>query len=334
MPQLPEQIASDGGLATVTQSALRTLDVQIAGMTTLREALADGLDAALSQVVDLVLGSSGRVIVSGMGKSGHIGRKIAATLASTGTPAFFMHPAEASHGDLGMVAGDDLVLALSWSGETRELGDIASYTRRYQVPLVAVTSERDSTLGRAADLVLALPKVTEACPHGLAPTTSTLLQLALGDAIAIALLERRSFTPAHFHRFHPGGKLGSILRTAGDLMRRAPDIAAVGPQVTLGAAVIEMTTRSLGSAFVVDEEDRVLGVVTDGDLRRHLRGDFLARPVCEVMTPRPVSCAPDMLGSAALALMSRHKVNALAVVSGERIVGVLTMHMLLAAGIV
>jgi arabinose-5-phosphate isomerase len=325
-------IAAQPTSATI-ESAVDTLAVELAGLQSLQAAILGELGPALEKVVELVIASKGRLIVSGMGKSGHVGRKIAATLTSTGTPSFFLHPAEASHGDLGMVTQDDVVLAISWSGESRELGDVVSYAKRYRVPLIAVTSRADSTLGKAADVPLILPQATEACPHGLAPTTSTLLQLALGDVIAVALLRQRDFTPANFHRFHPGGKLGSSLKSVGDLMRRPGHIAAVTPDQDMRTVILAMTSHSVGSAIVVDGHEAVLGIITDGDLRRHMGGDLMAKTAGEIMTPGPVTCPPDMLGSAALALMSRHKVNALAVVENRRLCGMLTMHTLLAAGI-
>lgn len=318
---------------SILQSAFRTVELEVEGLQGLRRAIGEGLHVAIADTVARILGIGGRVIVCGMGKSGHIARKVAATLSSTGTPSIFMHPAEASHGDLGMVTEHDLILAFSWSGETRELHDVTSYSRRYAIPFVAVTSRADSTLGRAADIVLALPVMTEACPHGLAPTTSTLMQLVLGDIIAVALLEAREFTPANFHRFHPGGKLGSGLRTVGDLMRRMPDVAFVRTTATMDEVVLQMTSKSFGSAFVVDDAMAIVGVVTDGDLRRHMTRDFLSLAVTEVMTPGPVTCGPDILGSAALHLMTRRKVNAVAVVEGGRLAGVLTMHTLLSAGV-
>ncbi|WP_245413961.1 KpsF/GutQ family sugar-phosphate isomerase [Fulvimarina endophytica] len=309
------------------------MDIEIEGLVALREALKGELGAATLRFVRDVLALPGRVIVCGMGKSGHIGRKVAATLTSTGTPSLFMHPAEASHGDLGMVTSHDMILAFSWSGETKELGDIASYCQRYGVPLAVVTSRRDSWLGATADIVLELPGAKEACPHGLAPTTSTMLQLSLGDAIAIALLEQREFTPANFHRFHPGGKLGSSLRTVGQLMRPMPMVAFVKKEASMSEVVLQMTSQSLGSAFVVTDDMEVLGIVTDGDLRRHMTGDLLALPVSKVFTPNPYTCSPDILGVTALTIMTRHKVNALAVVENRKLVGILTMHMLLSAGI-
>ena len=277
--------------------------------------------------------AAGRVIVTGMGKSGHIARKIAATMASTGTPSLYLHPGEASHGDLGMVTAQDVILALSWSGETVELRDIINYSRRYGVKLIAITAGADSALGRAADVVLLLPRVAEACPLQLAPTSSTLIQMALGDAIAMALLDRRGFSPTDFQQFHPGGKLGAQLATVGELMAKGEELPLVRQDDDMAKAVLVMTRGSLGCAVVVDDQGEVVGIVTDGDLRRHMGPDLMVKPVQAVMTPNPRGIRPDVLASAALAEMNARRISVLIVQEGRWPVGVLHMHALLTAGV-
>ncbi|MBN8939517.1 MAG: KpsF/GutQ family sugar-phosphate isomerase [Rhizobiales bacterium] len=318
---------------TILTSALRTLSVEAAGIVALEEALANGLGAPFTAAVSLLMKAKGRVIVTGMGKSGHVGRKIAATLASTGTPAFFVHPGEASHGDLGMVTPDDVILALSWSGETVELRDLVGFSRRFGVGLVAITSVADSALGKAADVCLNLPRAEEACPNGLAPTTSTLMQLAIGDALAIALLEERGFTAADFRTFHPGGKLGAVLALVQDVMHSG---AAV-PLTRLGApmtdVILEMTAKGFGCCGVVDHDGRLVGIVTDGDLRRHMQADLLALPVEEVMTRAPKTARPDQFASEVLDLLNRTKITALFALEAGKPVGILHVHDLLRAGV-
>ncbi|NOG69423.1 SIS domain-containing protein [Roseicella sp. DB1501] len=319
--------------AAIRVAALRTLAVEAKGLGELQRAMEGPLGEAFIRAVETIYAAAGRLIVTGMGKSGHVGNKITATLASTGTPCFFLHPAEASHGDLGMVTSGDVILALSWSGETAELRDIIHYSRRHRVPLIAMTSGAQSALGKAADIPLILPKVEEACPHGLAPTTSTTLQLVLGDAIAMALLERRGFTPAHFHQFHPGGKLGAQLLTVGDLMKRAPDLPLVREDMDMGAVIVAMTGHSLGCAIVVDEVGGLAGIITDGDLRRHMAPDILSRKAGTLMTRDPHTTVPEMLASAALQEMNERKISVLVALEGNRPVGALHMHALLQAGV-
>lgn len=281
-------------------AAERTLDCGLEGLKALRAALAGDLGHELGRAVELMQGRQGRVIVTGMGKSGHVGQKIAATLASTGAPAQFVHPAEASHGDLGMITARDVILALSWSGETTELTSILTYSRRFRVPLVAMTSRRDSALGKAADVVLALPQVKEACPHGLAPTTSTLAQLALGDCLAMALLEGRGFTALDFKVFHPGGRLGANLQHVRDIMHSGDRLPIVTASERMSAALVTMTEKSFGCLGVVGEDGKLLGIVTDGDLRRHMSPGLLDRSVSEIMTKSPKTATADMLASAAI----------------------------------
>ncbi|MGL4288050.1 MAG: KpsF/GutQ family sugar-phosphate isomerase [Phreatobacter sp.] len=318
---------------TILTSALRTLSVEAAGIVALEEALANGLGAPFTAAVSLLMKAKGRVIVTGMGKSGHVGRKIAATLASTGTPAFFVHPGEASHGDLGMVTPDDVILALSWSGETVELRDLVGFSRRFGVGLVAITSVADSALGKAADVCLDLPRAEEACPNGLAPTTSTLMQLAIGDALAVALLEERGFTAADFRTFHPGGKLGAVLALVQDVMHsgEAVPLARLGAPMT--DVILEMTAKGFGCCGVVDGDGRLVGIVTDGDLRRHMKADLLALPVEEVMTRAPKTARPDQFASEVLDLLNRTKITALFALEAGRPVGILHVHDLLRAGV-
>jgi arabinose-5-phosphate isomerase len=314
-------------------AALRTLEIEARGLEELRAAMAGPLGAAFEAAVEACMRAAGRVIVTGMGKSGHIARKIAATMASTGTPSLYLHPGEASHGDLGMVTAQDVILALSWSGETVELRDIINYSRRYGVKLIAITAGADSALGRAADVVLLLPRVAEACPLQLAPTSSTLIQMALGDAIAMALLDRRGFSPTDFQQFHPGGKLGAQLATVGELMAKGEELPLVRQDDDMAKAVLVMTRGSLGCAVVVDDQGEVVGIVTDGDLRRHMGPDLMVKPVQAVMTPNPRGIRPDVLASAALAEMNARRISVLIVQEGRWPVGVLHMHALLTAGV-
>ncbi|MTI45012.1 arabinose-5-phosphate isomerase [Roseibium hamelinense] len=313
-------------------SAERTLETEIAGLSALRAALKNGLSVPFARTVDLISKISGRVIVSGIGKSGHIGTKLAATLASTGTPAFFVHASEASHGDLGMITQDDVVIALSWSGETQELAGIVAYTRRFKVPLVAITSREDSTLGNAADIVLKMPGVTEACPHGLAPTTSALVQLATGDALAIALLETRGFTAQDFRVFHPGGRLGASLKTAKDIMHRGEALPLAHESMPMRDGILVMTQKSLGVLGIVDDLNRLIGVITDGDLRRHISSNFLDMTAGEVMTRAPKTVSSDMLSAAILELVNAAQITSVFVVEDSRPVGIVHLHDLLRIG--
>jgi arabinose-5-phosphate isomerase len=275
----------------------------------------------------------GRVIVTGMGKSGHVGRKIAATLASTGTPAFFVHPSEASHGDLGMIAADDVIMALSWSGETAELKDLIDYSARFRIGLIALTAIADSTLGKAADVVLALPQAREACPHNLAPTTSTLMQHALGDALAIALLESRGFTAIDFRVFHPGGRLGAMLKFVRDMMHTGAAIPLATVGTRMSEAVVEMSAKGFGCVGIADQDGKLVGIVTDGDLRRHMRPDLLDARVETVMTRNPKTVRPEQLASEALEILNSSKITALIVAEAGKPVGIVHFHDLLRAGV-
>lgn len=318
---------------TPLTSALATVEVETRGLAALGVALEGELGAAFERAVETILAAGGRLIVTGMGKSGHICRKIAATLASTGTPAYFVHPAEAGHGDLGMIAADDVVLAASWSGESTELAAILAYAGRFRVPLIAITSNAGSTLGRAADVVLELPKVEEACPHGLAPTTSTVLQLAIGDALSIALLEGRGFTAQDFRVFHPGGKLGANLRLARDVMHRGDAVPLVASGTTMRDALVTMTGKSFGCVGVIDGDGLLVGIVTDGDLRRHLSDHLLTCSVDEIMTVGPKTIRPDTLLARAMEILSSRSITALFVLDEGRPVGIVHMHDLLRAGV-
>ena len=316
--------------ASDTEAARRVLRMEIAGL----EALAAALDGGFTAAVKQLARTTGRVTVTGMGKSGHVARKIAATLASTGTPAQFVHPAEASHGDLGMIALGDAVLALSNSGETAELGDIIAYTRRFRIPLIAMTRRDGSSLAEAADVLLLLPESAEACPMGLAPTTSTTMMLALGDALAVALLERKGFSQSDFQLLHPGGQLGRHLLRADDIMHAD----AAMPLVPLGGAMAEailvMTAKSFGCVGVTDARGRLVGIVTDGDLRRHMGDHLLRSTVEEVMNRQPKTIRPQALAAEALGQMNAHAITSLFVVDEtQRPLGILHIHDCLRAGV-
>ncbi len=297
--------------------------------------LAGALDDSFVQAVETLFAAKGRIVATGIGKSGHIARKIAATLASTGSVAMFVHATEASHGDLGMIGADDVILALSKTGETRELADVIAYATRFSIPLIAITAAADSALGRAADIVLTLPDAPEAADELNAPTTSTTLQLALGDALAVALLERRGFKAQDFRVFHPGGKLGAMLRTVGDLMHGEGELPLVDAETPMKDALLVMTEKRWGIVGVTDADGRLVGAITDGDLRRHIEG-LMDHRAGQVMTPGPKKAVPsDMLASEALALMSDPPpaVTVLFVVDEGRPVGILHIHDLLRAGV-
>src|SRR6267154_3582088 len=277
------------------ESALRTIDAEAGGVAAITAALQSDLRAPFAAAADRIRNAKGRLIVTGLGKSGHIGRKIAATFASTGTPAFFVHAAEASHGDLGMITTEDVILAMSWSGEQPEMKNLITYAKRFRIPLIAMTAERDSTLAKAADVALTLPRAREACPHNLAPTTSSLMMLALGDALAIALLEGRGFTSVDFSVLHPGGKLGALLKYTRDLMH-AGDAVPLKPLGTkMSDALVEMSSKGFGCVGIVDGRGLIAGIVTDGDLRRHMDmgPDLMSATVDEVMTKNPKTIGRD-----------------------------------------
>jgi arabinose-5-phosphate isomerase len=322
--------------SAIIGSGLRTLAIERAGISALETALSSttGLAQMFAQAVALLADSKGRVIVTGMGKSGHVARKVAATLASTGTPAHFLHPGEASHGDLGIIQSGDAILALSWSGETAELADIITYSRRFRIALIAMTAKGASSLGREADICLELPSAEEACPNGLAPTTSTTMQLALADALAVALLETRGFTAQDFRLFHPGGKLGARLTFVRDVMHRGLQIPLVADGSLMAEAIVEISTKGFGCAGVVDDAGKLVGIITDGDLRRHMKTDLMAEPVVTVMTRAPTTIPADALAVEALEILNSRKITALLVVDADAMpLGIVHFHDLLRLGV-
>jgi arabinose-5-phosphate isomerase len=314
-------------------SALRTLETEAGGIAALVAAIRDGLAGPFAAAVELIAQANGRLIITGMGKSGHIGRKIAATFASTGTPAYYVHPGEASHGDLGMITKDDVIMALSWSGETVELKDLIDYSRRFRTGLIAVTAEATSTLAKAADVVLLLPQAREACPHNLAPTTSSLMQLALGDALAVALLESRGFTALDFRGLHPGGRLGAKLKFIRDVMHAGATVPLAPLGTSMADAVVVMTAKGFGCVGITGAGGKLAGIITDGDLRRHMGPQLLAATVDEVMTRNPKTVAGDQLVSEALELLNSSKITAVFVVDAGAPVGIVHLHDLLRAGV-
>jgi len=314
-------------------SARTTLLKEQQGLEKIIAALDGPFGQAFEKAVDLIEKTTGRVILSGVGKSGHIGRKIAATMASTGTPAQFIHATEASHGDLGMVTRQDLILVLSHSGETSELKDLLVYSRRFNVKLIAITSNSDSTLARAADIALCMPKAPEACPRGLAPTTSTTMQLAIGDALAIALLEAKGFSAHDFHQFHPGGKLGAALTHASEIMHKGKALPIVTSDTIMSDALIVMTEKAFGCVGVVNKEGKLAGIVTDGDLRRHMGSDLVTKNAAQVMSENPKTIDPDTLASVALEILNSAKITSLFVTENGKPVGILHIHDLLRVGV-
>jgi len=324
------RIAKDRPASQDIESARQVLALEADGL----KALSQSLDSEFANAVAILAQVKGRIIVTGMGKSGHIGRKIAATLASTGSPAFFVHPGEASHGDLGMVTHDDAILALSNSGETAELSDFIAYSRRFAIKLISITSRAASTLADAADVSLVLPDAQEACPLGLAPTTSTTLTLALGDCLAVALLERRGFSASDFKEFHPGGSLGNQLLKVKDLMHKGEALPLVKPDTLMSDTLLVITTKHFGCVAVVDEDSKLLGVITDGDLRRHMTDELLKKPARDIMTTGAKTIHANALAVEALAIMNDKAITSLFVVeeSGQ-VSGVLHIHDCLRAGI-
>jgi len=298
-------------------------------------ALADGLDESFADAVDLILTAKGRVIVSGMGKSGHIARKIAATFASTGTPAHFVHPAEASHGDLGMMAQGDVALILSNSGETPELADVIAYTRRFNIPMIGIAGRRESTLLAQADVALLLPKAEEACGSGIVPTTSTTMTLALGDALAIALMEHRKFSPENFRDFHPGGKLGARLSRVRDLMHQGDRLPTVPTGTPMSEALLVMSQKGFGVVGVLGDRGDLAGIVTDGDLRRHMADGLLGMTAEKVMTANPQTINASALAEQAVAVMNEHKITCLFATEADSRspIGILHIHDCLRAGV-
>jgi len=327
----PEPDASQR--SPLIDSALRTLETEAGGIAALVAAIHGALAQPLVAAVELIARSKGRLIVTGMGKSGHVGRKIAATFASTGTPAYFVHPGEASHGDLGMITPDDVIMALSWSGETVELKDLIDYSRRFRTGLIAVTAEAESTLAKSADVVLLLPQAREACPHNLAPTTSSLMQLALGDALAVALLESRGFTALDFRGLHPGGRLGAKLKFIRDVMHEGSAVPLCPLGTAMADAIVEMTAKGFGCVGITGADGKLAGIITDGDLRRHMRPDLLSAQVDDVMTRNPKTVSGDQLVSEALELLNASKITAVFVLEAGRPVGIIHIHDCLRAGV-
>ncbi|EJF83692.1 KpsF/GutQ family sugar-phosphate isomerase [Bartonella rattimassiliensis] len=313
-------------------SALKTLASEKQGLKALEVALLGSLSSSFETAVQTIRNARGHVVITGLGKSGHIGTKIAATLASTGTPAFFVHAAEANHGDLGMIGSDDVILALSWSGETQELSGIMSYAARFRIPLIAMTSSEHSVLGRQADIVLLLPKIEEACPHGLAPTTSTIMQLAMGDALAVSLLEMRGFTATDFKIYHPGGSLGASLKYVCDIMHEGDSIPLVMQGTTMTEAMDVLVKKHFGCVGVVNQEGELIGIVTDGDLARNIHFNLSKFNVDEVMTKAPKVVKPNTLVGAATAFINDHHIGAFFVVEDKKPVGIVHFHDLLRIG--
>jgi arabinose-5-phosphate isomerase len=312
------------------KDARQVLRTEIAAL----EALNDSLSTEFVAAVNLIKSRQGRVVVTGIGKSGHVARKIAATLASTGTPAFFVHPAEASHGDMGMVTKADCVIALSNSGEASELGDIVAYTRRFSIPLIAMTSRDGSTLGKQADIVLAVPQAEEACPMGLAPTSSTTMMMALGDALAIALLKQNNFTTNDYRNLHPGGKLGKKLLLVENIMHAGDALPLANENAGMAEIIVTMTQKTFGCCGIVDNSNKLIGIITDGDLRRHMSGDLMAKNAETIMTRAPKTIGPQALAAEALGRMNEKKVTSLFVVDdGNKVLGIVRMHDLLKEGI-
>ncbi|RCL02767.1 MAG: arabinose-5-phosphate isomerase [Candidatus Tokpelaia sp. JSC188] len=318
----------------VLRSAIETIVTEKAGLEALEEALRNGLAAAFTASVRCIAVSKGRVVVTGLGKSGHIGTKIAATFASTGTPAFFVHAAEANHGDLGMIGTNDIILALSWSGETVELAGTLNHSRRFGIPLIALTAGKGSSLGRQADILLLLPKVDEACPHGLAPTASTVMQLALGDAMAVALLKSRQFSANDFKIFHPGGSLGASLRYVSDIMHKGDALPIVKTGILMPEAMKVLASKHLGCVAVVNAKGSLIGIVTDGDLARNITRNLSEVSVDEVMTKSPKTIKSNMIAASAIALINQYQISALVVIEDDKPVGLVHFHDLLRIGMV
>ncbi len=310
-------------------SANKTIKIELDGITALKKLIDDNFTDA----VETIALSKGRVIVTGIGKSGHVGRKIAATMASTGTPAFFVHPAEASHGDLGMLTSEDVVIAISKSGESKELSDIITYCKRYGITLIGMAQIKDSTLIRQADIPLMLPDMPEACPLGVAPTTSTTTSIVLGDAIAMALLEKKQFSTEQFKARHPGGKLGQSLIKVEDMMHTGDDIPLVAVDRSLKDAIDEMNVKKHGCVGVINSDGEMIGIITDGDLRRNLSNNFYDKKIEDVMSHNPITISKDMLGAEATSMMNKKEITNMFVVVGARPIGILHIHDCLKAGV-
>lgn len=329
---MPAQIKQEA--INSAETAILSLTLGIEGLEKVKTALGTYMASPFEQAVSLILNAKGRIVITGMGKSGHIARKIAATLASTGTPAHFVHPAEASHGDLGMIKEEDVVFALSWSGETAELADLVAYTRRFGVPLLSMSVNANSTLSKAADVSLVIPTVTESCPNGLAPTTSTLTQLALGDALAVAVLGARGFTAQDFKVFHPGGKLGAKLKHVKDVMHTNEKLPLITSGASMSEALLTMSSKGFGCVGVVNAKGELIGIVTDGDLRRHMTPDLITKKVDEVMTSNPKTVHSDMLAQEALDKLNTLNITAIFVIENNAPIGILHIHDFLRIGVI
>lgn len=312
------------------ESAIRTLETEIEAVSRLRDSVAL---SNLTEALDLMQNTPGRIVVTGMGKSGHIGNKIAASLASTGTPAFFVHPAEASHGDLGMITEDDVIIAISNSGESRELADIINYAKRFGIKIIAITKNAESTLGKASNIVLELPKYEEACPLGLAPTSSTTATLVLGDILTVGLIERKGFSKEDFNLRHPGGKLGSILKRVGDLMHTGQAMPILDENSNMQSVLLEMTSKCLGCVGFINQNGDLTGMLTDGDLRRCLSPSILSEKASNLMTRNPKTVTKDMISAEALKIMHDKKITNLFVIEGTKPIGVIHIHDLLNNGV-
>ena len=320
------------------KNAVRVLDLEAEGIRALAATIDGSFTAAIAAIYEMKAkpGNPGRLIVAGIGKSGHVARKIAATLASTGTPSYYVHPGEASHGDMGMITENDIVLMLSNSGENTELSDLIHYTRRFAITLIAITSKDDSTLGQYADICLKLPAVPEACPNGLAPTTSTTMMMALGDALAVALLERMGLTPEQYKVFHPGGKLGQKLMKVSELMIPFADMPLVQDGAAMDAAILKLSEKNLGSVVIIDAKNNLKGIITDGDLKRHMAPDLLQKPVTQVMSKSPRTIESDALAVEALDIMTKtpgHYLTSLIVMDEDRMSGMIRLQDCLQAGL-
>lgn len=310
-------------------SAKRTIDREVESLRFMEK----DLDESLTKALDLMQNTKGRVIITGMGKSGHIGKKIAATLASTGTPSFFVHPGEASHGDLGMFTENDVVLAISNGGESKELSDILVFCKRYGIPLISMTKNPNSSLGKAGDVILHLPDHGEACPLGLAPTSSTTATLVLGDILAIALLERKGFSKLDYKKRHPGGKLGAVLQKVSDLMHKDNEMPLISENASMQEALLEMSGKMLGCVGITDKQNHLLGMITDGDLRRHMSNDILSLKATDIMIKNPKTTSADLLAVEALAVMNEKHITQLFVLENQIPVGIIHLHDCLKAGV-
>lgn len=333
MPNNTNQPAENQASSSIIETACRTVELEAYGLSQLAAALQGDLGKCFVKTIGIIEKSQGRVIVSGMGKSGHIGRKIASTLASTGTPAMFLHPGEASHGDLGMVTENDVIIALAWSGETIELNAIVTYATRFGIPLISITSVANSTLAKASTVALCLPRCDEACPNGLAPTTSSTMQLTIGDALATTLLHRRGFSASDFQTFHPGGKLGASLKIVRDIMHTDKHLPLAVENTKMSEALVIMTDKAMGCLGITNSDGDLMGVITDGDLRRHMTENLLAKNVEDIMTLNPRTIAPDELASTALEHINASAITSLFVVKDKKPIGILHVHDLYRIGL-